>query len=91
MTAPPITMPTNTSTSATRSKRRGTPSFARTSQAMAQACTVLPLAIKAEPSSAPSTLALAAKLPIQTAGHSRHPPRSSAASAMPDGGQMAVA
>jgi hypothetical protein len=34
---------------------------------------------------------LAAKLPAQTAGHKRPPPSSRAATAMPDGGQMAVA
>jgi hypothetical protein len=40
---------------------------------------------------APSIVRLARKLPTQTAGHRRLPPSSSAASAMPDGGQTAVA
>jgi len=40
---------------------------------------------------APSTVTFAAKLPARTAGQSRFPPRSSAATAIPDGGQTAVA
>src|SRR6185295_451414 len=39
----------------------------------------------------PSTVRLAARLPTQTPGHSRFPASSSAATAMPDPGQSAVA
>ncbi len=61
------------------------------SAAMAKHCTLLPVAIIAEATSAPSTLALAAKLPSQIPGQSCRPHRRSAASAIPEGGQMAVA
>ncbi len=59
--------------------------------ATTKACRLLPVAITAEASTAPSTVRLAAKLPIHTPSHSRLPQRSSAASAMPEGGQIAVA
>ena len=91
MIAPPTARPTNRSTSCTRSKRRGTPSWRRTSVATAKACSVLPVAMTRDASNAPSTVKLAAKLPIQTPGQKRLPPRSIAASAMPDGGQTALA
>jgi hypothetical protein len=52
---------------------------------------VLPVAIRIDEKNAPSTVRLAAKLPTQTAGHSRPPASSSAARAIPDGGQIAVA
>ncbi len=91
MIAPPTVRPTKRSTSWTRSKRRGTPSCRRTSVATAKACRVLPLAMTSEASSAPSIVRLAAKLPIHTPGQRRRLARSSAASAIPEGGQMALA
>jgi hypothetical protein len=91
MMAPPAIRPTNISTSCTRTKRRGTPRWRRTSVAMANVCSVLPVAITAAAASAPSTVRLAAKLPSKTPGQRRVPQRSSAASAMPEGGQIAVA
>jgi hypothetical protein len=42
-------------------------------------------------SHAASMLTFAAKLPTQTAGQSRLPPKRSAATAMPEGGHSAVA
>jgi hypothetical protein len=74
-----------------RSKRRGTPMCRRTRTASTSAWSVLPVAINAEENNAPSTVTLAAKLPAQIAGHSRPPPSSTAASAMPEGGQIALA
>jgi hypothetical protein len=49
------------------------------------------MAITAAARIAPSMVRLARKLPAKTAGHRRLLPSSSAASAMPDGGQTAVA
>jgi hypothetical protein len=65
--------------------------YRRTSAASAKLCRVLPVAIRAEANSAPSTVKLAATLPSQIAGQSRAPARSSAARAIPEGGQIAVA
>ena len=61
------------------------------SVATVKACRLLPVAITAETSSAPSIVRLAAKLLSHTPGQSRLPHRRSAARAMPDGGQIAVA
>jgi hypothetical protein len=61
------------------------------SVAIANTWMLLPVAITVAATSAPSTAALAAKLPSQIPGQSCRPQRSSAASAMPEGGQMAVA
>jgi hypothetical protein len=58
---------------------------------MATAWIELPAAMTAEASSAPSIVRLAKKLPASTAGHRRRPPRSNAATAIPEGGQTAVA
>lgn len=63
----------------------------RTSAAIATVCSVLPVAMTSDARNAPSIVILAAKLPSQTAGHSRLVARSSAATAMPEGGQTAVA
>ena len=61
------------------------------SSAPATACSALPVAITAEAKSEPSIVRFAARLPTKTPGHSRRPPSISAASAMPDAGQIAVA
>ena len=55
------------------------------------ASSVLPSAMTAEVSSVPAVVALAAKAPIKIAGHMRRPPSSTAASAMPVGGQIGLA
>jgi len=63
----------------------------RTSSAPTSAWNVLPAAITTAARIDPSMVMFAAKLPTNTPGHSRFPPRSSAASAIPDPGQIAVA
>jgi hypothetical protein len=52
---------------------------------------VLPVAMTMEATSEASMVRLAAKLASHTAGQRRLPARSSAATAIPDGGQTAVA
>ena len=63
----------------------------RTSSAMASDCSVLPVAMTVEAMSDASMVRLARKLPTHTAGQRRLPARSIAATAIPEGGQMAVA
>ena len=52
---------------------------------------VLPKAIRAEVSSVPAVVALAAKAPMKIAGQTLKPPSSTAASASPVGGQIGLA
>ena len=57
----------------------------------ASASIVLPSAIKADVANVPAVVALAANAPTRIAGHIRRPPNSTAASAMPVGGQIGLA
>ena len=91
MVLPSAAISTNLTTWSTVSKRYGTPMCPRTRPPIASACSVLPVSDDDRGDERTSIVRLAAKLAAQTAGHSRPPPSSSAASAMPDGGQTAVA
>jgi hypothetical protein len=91
MLAPSAASSTNLTTWSTLAKSRGTPMCRRTRVATTAVCRVLPLAMMMDATIAPSIVTFAAKLPTHTAGHSRVPAMSSAASAIPEGGQTAVA
>jgi hypothetical protein len=63
----------------------------RTSALAASAWSVLPVAMTSEPTTAPSIVRFAAKLPAQTPGQRLAPSVRSAASAMPEGAQSGLA
>lgn len=63
----------------------------RTSAAPASASAALPAAIPSEVAMDPAVVTLATNAPRKIAGHHRCPPSTSAASAIPVGGQSGVA
>jgi len=74
-----------------RSKARVPPAKRFTSEAPTTASSVLPAAMPSDVATDPAVVRLARKAPSSTAGEARSPRISSAASAIPAGGQTAVA
>jgi hypothetical protein len=83
-------MTTNASTSATRRKAASKPGTRASAHAAATASSVLPVAMTRAVHRGAVVLAFAAKAPSQIAGHTRTPPSSTAASAIPVGAQTVV-
>ncbi len=82
---------TNLTTSSPLSNSYMPPTWRRMSAAPASASSVLPHAIRAAVKTDASTIALTTATPTHSPGQIRLPKRSVAATAMPEGGQTAVA